>query len=329
MLDGFLAGPENRLAAVAAASVGDRHSTYNPLVFFGPTGTGKSHLALGLAALWIRQHPQQQAIVTTGADFARDYARALKTDTLCEFRSPVRSAALLVLDGLGELTGKAAAQQELVHSLDAVGQHGGRMILTAGRLPTEMTSLLPALRSRLCAGLTVPLQAPGPHTRLVILQQLAALLRVALSEQTARVIADAMPLTVPLLHSVLLDLLMATEGNRRNIDCCTASRYIADRTASCRPSISSIISSVAKYFSIKVTDLKGPSRRQAVVHARGAAILLARQLTGKSMASIGRHFGRRDPTTVLHACRTTEKRIRTDPVTSYAVEELRDLLTTI
>ncbi|MBU4398624.1 MAG: ATP-binding protein, partial [Planctomycetes bacterium] len=170
----FLAGPENRLVEVAVRSVvEERVNGYNPLVFYGPSGTGKSHLADGIAAAWRDRHRSRRVVRTTAVDFARELAEAIETQAVDEFREKHRRADLLIVEDLGRLvtrrSEKLNTQEELVHTLDALLAEGRWAVVTASAAPTELPGLLPALQSRLCGGLAVPLSPPGPEARLALL----------------------------------------------------------------------------------------------------------------------------------------------------------------
>ena len=327
LLRPFVAGPENRLAAVAAESVlHAKTSPYNPLLFYGPSGVGKSHLALGLAQAYNKQHSKSRVLTITAADFARGCAAAAETDGLSEMRARYRDASLLVLDDLGQLSSKTSAQQEFIHVLDDRSRQDRPVIVTASSRPAESGRLLPALVSRLSAGLTVPLVAPSGGVRLVILERIAAEHHVALSASAARILAQMLPLTIPRLRGALLDLATVVGMDGGVIDATHAQHFAAKHSARRQPDIATIASAVAKQFRVKVSDLKGPSRRQMVVIPRGVAMYLARQFTGQSLQQVGRYFGRRDHTTVLHACRKTQRLAQSDDTIQSAIKNLRKLL---
>ena len=183
----FFAGPENRLVEVAVRSVVEEQiNGYNPLVFYGPSGTGKSHLAHGLAAAWKARDRRQRVVCTTAVDFARELADAIETQGVDEFRAKHRGAALLVVEDLGMLatrkSGKLNAQEELIHTLDALVAEDRWVVVTASAAPAALPGILPALQSRLTAGLLIPLAPPGVEARLAIFEQLAALRNIPLPE---------------------------------------------------------------------------------------------------------------------------------------------------
>ena len=173
-LQTFVAGPENRLAEVAVEAVlGKGDGTYSPIVFYGPSGTGKSHLALGLAGAWKACFRREPVIYVTAVDFARGLAEAIQTKTTEDFAGRYRRASLLVLEDVGHLAGKEAAQRELSLTLDALRDAGSRVVITSIVIPAELAEFSPGLRGRLTAGLVVPLAPPSRDARLVILRLVA------------------------------------------------------------------------------------------------------------------------------------------------------------
>lgn len=322
----YVGDEENVLASFAAEALLEGRERCNPLVFVGPTGVGKSHLAWGLVERWKEAHPGQKAIVTTGADFARAYADEVETDTLADLRERYLTADLLLIDDVQELSGKRAAQQELQHLLDLLLADGRRVLITARQSPGEIPQFSEALASRLSAGLCVPLAAPGSLARRAILQRLATLHEVPLSESAVSHLAENMSGTVPMLSHAVAELEQAARNGRHEIDGEDVQGFLAEQSQTQRPSLRSIVGVVARYFRLKSADLKGPSRRTGVVQARSLAMYLARRLTDESLEQVGQHFGGRDHTTVLHACRKTQELVETDNDTRHMVEELTEQL---
>jgi chromosomal replication initiator protein len=323
----YVGDDDNRLVQFAVNAFLDASPGCSPLVFCGSTGTGKSLLAGGLAARWKRHAPATRVVLTTGADFARQFATALETNALDDFRRTYRDAAVLIIDDLHQLGGKTAAQQELIHTFDSLLRHQRRLVATLQQSPAETPTLATALASRLCGGLVVPLLTPGRAARRVIVERLLNKLGIKLPEPVLRLLANdrpdspTQPATVPQLHGAVLQLANLAAKEDRPLDEHLARHCLAARNTLC-PQLRTIIRQVCQYFQLRAADLKGPTRQQRVVRARGVAMLLARQLTDKSLAQVGRHFGNRDHTTVMHACRKTESLLRSDPAIRQAVDEL-------
>jgi chromosomal replication initiator protein len=328
----FFTGPENRLVEVAVDSVlGQLPNNYNPLVLYGPSGSGKSHIAQGLAAEWKSRNRRDHVVCTTGADFARELADAIETQAVEEFRTKYRKASLLVFEDLGQLavrqSGKLNAQEELVHTMDAAAANGGWVVVTASAAPAELSGILPVLQSRLTAGLTVPLTIPGVEARTAILQQLAIQRDIELPDPLAHMLAEGISGSAPQLAGALsqLDMLVRIDGGA--IDAPTVQKYLAGRRGGPQqPSLRDIALATAHHFSLKLSELRSPVRQRAVVTARGVAIYIARRLTNESLDQIGRYFGGRDHTTVLHSCRKTESLLETDGLVRASVEQLCDQL---
>lgn len=324
----YIGSEENRLVEVAVKRFLDASPNCNPLVFYGRTGTGKTLLARGLAARWKRQHPEANVLSSTATDFARQYATALETDALDDFRRKYREAAVLVLDDVHLISSKAPAQQELVHTLDSLLRHGRHALLTLQQSPAETPLLIAALASRLCGGLLVPLVPPGTRAKRVILERLIAKLAVSLPESVTRLLLAGWPdaavpvATVPQLQGAVLQLANLAAQENQPVNEQLLRQCLTPQDTLCGPQLRMITQQVCLYFKLKTTDLKGPTRQQRVVRARGVAMLLARQLTNKSLEQVGRHFGNRDHTTVMHACRKTESLLRSDPAIRQAINEL-------
>ena len=325
MLSEFVIGPENRLLEVVVQSVLDQaDNAYSPLILYGPSGSGKTHWAIGLAAAWKFSFRESPVVRTTAIDYARELAEAIQTKTVDEFGTQYREASLLIIEDVDHLAGKEAAQRELIFTLDELANSGGRVVMTAKSSPRQLVGIAPGLRSRMLQGLTVPIAMPGPNARLVIIQRLARLRGMQLSEEAARMLAAGLSVTVPELLGAMTQLSMAGRVQGRPVDGEAVRRHFSDRNGVLRPSLHDIALLTAQYFSLKLTDLRSPSRRRAVVTARGVAMYLARNLTASSLKQIGQYFGGRDHTTVSHGCRTTEMRLQSEPDVRHAVLKLQE-----
>ncbi len=328
LLREYIGCEENQLVRHAAESLLRGETSYSPYVFHGPTGTGKTLLALGLAARWRQENPHDCVIVTGGSDFARSYANAVDTDSLSAFRKKCRSARLFVLDDVHLMQHKRAAQDELTRFMDFLLECGVVTLFTANTAPTADIRLQPRLRSRLSGGLPVALTVPGAAARMVLLRRLADVHEVHLSEAAIELLAGgspeapAEPLTVPQLNHAVLQLVHGVDERTQLIDVERVRRFLLEQASQRQPTFRLIAAKVGKYFSLTNQELRGSSRRQHVVRARGVAMLLSWNLTKKSLESVGHYFGNRDHTTVLHACRKTELLQQTDPAIGKAMEEL-------
>jgi chromosomal replication initiator protein len=319
-----VAGVENALLRVLLPCVSEETPRYNPITLYGPSGTGKSHLLAGLVDRLSVSVPQPKVWATTGADFARLYARAIELDSLPELRDRTQSLQWLVVDGLDELATKPAAQQELQQIVDDCLDRGCRLLTSSREPPTRWTWMSAGLRSRLEGGLTIPLALPEHATREEIVRRVAADLGVKLDEATLSRLAGTDSraglglLTFPQLTGAVLQWASSADNESAGIaqDC-------ADHGAQARRDVIRQLSRiVAQHFRLKVSELQGKSRRKSVVEARGIAIYLARSLVGASFNQIGSNFGDRDHTTVLHAFHKVDEALQTNLVLKQTVERL-------
>jgi chromosomal replication initiator protein len=324
----FFVGQENRLVEVLVHSVLDANAPkYNPIVIAGAAGTGKSHLARGLAAAYRGQHARAAVVCEAAIDFARKLADALDGQGIADFRRRYRSARLLVLDDIGQLAGREMAQRELQHTIDASIEAGNQVIVTAHSPPGQWIQIAAALQSRLEAGLCVPLAAPGRETRMAIVQDVAERRGLAIGEPVARLLADRLDGDVRELLGSVNKLHARRILESRPVDVEMA-RALLDELDGGRPAVElrDIAVATARAFSLPLGQMKSRSRRRETVAARGVAMYLARQLTDLSLEQIGRYFGGRDHTTVLHSCRKTEGLLREEPVTQRMVEQVEKAL---
>ena len=320
----FFAGPENCLVEPAVSGVLGRQPTpYNPLVLYGPSGTGKSHLARGLAATWKLNFPQSRVAYTTAVDFAREMADAFEAQAVEDFRARYRGVSLAVFEDVGELAAKPAAQEELMRTLDAVIQRGGQVVVTASsgaagdRRFFARLAESPVGRTVRAAGLAGSRHATGDPPAVV---------------------------ESPRSGNGRLDPQAPGRGAGRH-GAGTAGRDAATGSSGprgrppdrCPPDPRLFVAArlgpaaqAARHrhpdgppFRPPLGDLRGSSRRRPVVAARDVAIYLCRQLTRESLGRIGEYFGGRDHTTVLHACRKTEELLQTDPAIRQAMDHLQ------
>lgn len=322
----FLAGPENILVRSLAAAMTSEALPFNPLVLCGPSGVGKSALAHALAAKRASHLQAKVVIATTGSDFARSLANAIESDSVADLRKRHQRCDVLLIDELHRLAPKHAAQQFLLSILDLLLQRGSLVIATLRRPPQASEGLLPNLASRLAGGLVVPLAPPGLLARREFVRQTAAQHDLGLSDELlAKLAGDesatSIPFTAPRLRHAVLQLAAANLPDRP-IRATQVAQVLAADSPDTKAIIKQVTAIVAKEAQLTQGELKGKSRQQAIADARGLAMFLIRRLTQASYAEIGRHFGDRDHSTVLHACQKFEKKEKTDDQTRRLVAEL-------
>ncbi len=331
----FVAGEENRLAAATIAAVlenpipGDGPEGYNPLVFFGPTACGKTLLINELAATWRRRHAELPVVCKPAVEFAQEFNEAVESQDVDQFRRTHRQAGLLIVEDIHRLQGKETAQRELRETVDAVARNRRRLVATATLPPGQWPGIMPDLQARLVAGLCVALVYPAIASRLAIIARLAAARQVDLSAEAASLLATSVAGPAVNLSGALNQLAFDASGGSgmtAKIAVADVRGFLSRRQGPRLPELREIALETARSFSLKVVQLRGPSRARAVVTARDVAMYVARRLTRNSLQQIGHYFGGRDHTTVLHGCRKTEALLNSEPTVQRAVEQVQNKL---
>lgn len=325
--DAFLAGPENVFVRSLAAEMASEMLPYNPLVLSGPSGVGKSTVAHALAAARRDARQLPSIIATTGVDFARSLAAAIENDSVADLRKRLQRCDLLLIDDLHRLATKPAAQQLLLSVLDMLLHRGVLVIATLRRLPQSTAGLLPQLASRLAGGLIVPLAPPGLLARRAIVQQLAATHDLTLDDDvltklTADEASAGVAFTAPRLRHAVLQLAAKSKTTGRPVRPVHVAQLLAADSPDGKALMKQVVAVVARQAQLAVSELKGKSRQQSIADARGLAMFLIRRLTQASYAEIGRQFGNRDHTTVLHACQKFERKVEQEDATRRLVADL-------
>ncbi|MBA3480754.1 MAG: hypothetical protein H0T51_02970 [Pirellulales bacterium] len=360
----FVVGPENALlvAPIQRLLTGDDLAEaarlFNPLTLVGPSGSGKSQLVQGMVRHWRgvleRRGLLKQSVLEPGieyftaADFGREAQAAAAEERLPQWQAHIRNLQFLVIEDVHRLRPRSTIHQELRHTIEAILENGGVIVITAQREPAALTQLDPGLRDRLAAGLTVRLQRPGLAAREAILR-VAANARGVLVEddQLAQLARREAATPAELLgrlkkYSGPLPLDGPNEHGRPEVARAQAvvrAKHRAGegveagtRATSTSPqgnggqTLKHIIAVTARYFTVTQAALTGPSRRTSLVQARNIIVHLARQLTDLSYAEIGRSLGGRDHTTIMHADRRLAEQREHDPAIQQALDELDRLV---
>ncbi|MFI4974250.1 MAG: chromosomal replication initiator protein DnaA [Caulobacterales bacterium] len=328
--DTFVVGPANEFAHAVArrvASWADGH--FNPVVFHGAFGFGKTHLLNALAWEAMRTAPEKKVVYLTAERFLSSFVRALMERQAAAFKEELRSADLLLIDDVHFIGGKQSTEEELFHTLAALMEDGRRVVFSADRPPAALSEIDARLRSHLSAGLVCGIEPADRSLRLGILERKAALLcrqqgiAVNVRPEILQFLADRFTDNVRELEGALNTLIVRAGAGLGGLTLEETQLFLRPlRGGDKRITVDDIQKATAEHFGLKQSDLISERRTRSVARPRQAAMWLAKQLTTRSLPDIGRRFGGRDHTTVLHAVRRIEALRVGDPQLARDLETL-------
>ncbi|MEX0697979.1 MAG: chromosomal replication initiator protein DnaA [Dongiaceae bacterium] len=329
IFENFIVGKSNELAYAAARRVADaRVVPFNPVYLYGGVGLGKTHLMHAIAWHIKKLTPARSVIYLSAEKFMYQFVRALRVKDTMAFKEQFRSVDVLMVDDFQFISGKDSTQEEFFHTFNALVDQNRQVVISADKSPSDLEGLEERMRSRLGWGLVADIHPTTYELRLSILQAKAESLRAEIPGKVLEFLAHKITSNVRELEGALNRILAHDTLIGRPITLETTQEVLHDllRANDRRVTIEEIQKRVAEHFNIKISDMHSARRARAVARPRQVAMYLAKQLTSRSLPEIGRKFGGRDHTTVMHAVRKIDELRATDSGFSDDVELLRRML---
>ena len=323
----FVVGPSNKLAYAASVSVAEHPAqNYNPLLIYGDSGLGKTHLLYAIANVIRRNDRHAKIVYIKGDDFINEFIELIRAGRGNEFRAKYREADLLLVDDIQFVAGKEQVQNEFFHTFNTLYESGRQIVLTSDRPPSEMTLLDDRLRTRFEWGLLVDVAPPDFETRLAIVKNKAAILGMELPDKIAAYIAENVTANVRQLEGTINKIMAYKDLLGNDTDEETVTRAIQDmlrRNNEYIPSPEAILEYISKFYSLDEAVIRGQQRIRDAVQARQIAMYLIRSMTNLSLDDIGKQFDNRDHSTVLYSIKQVEKQMKKDPAFAETVKEIK------
>ncbi len=332
--DRFVVGKPNELAHAAARRVAEGGPvTFNPLVLYGGVGLGKTHLMHAIAWELKEQNPQLNVLYLSAEQFMYRFVQALRERKMMDFKHLFRSVDVLMVDDVQFIAGKDSTQEEFFHTFNALVDQNKQIIISADRAPGEIKDLEDRVKSRLQCGLVVDLHPTDYELRLGILQTKVQQHRetypgLEIADGVLEFLAHRISTNVRVLEGALTRLFAFASLVGREIDMDLTQDCLADvlRASERKITVEEIQRKVSEYYNIRMSDIIGPKRLRSYARPRQVAMYLCKQLTSRSLPEIGRRFGGRDHTTVMHGVKRIEELKTTDGQIAEDVEMLRRAL---
>ncbi len=329
--DSFVEGSNNQLAKAASVSVADSpgQTSFNPLVIYGGVGLGKTHLLQAIGNKVLQRSPTPRVHYTTSEKFTIDFISAIQNNNSTSFSERHRNVETLLVDDIQFFQKKEQTQEQFFHTFNDLYQRGKQVVLTTDRHPSELYGLKDRLLSRFQSGLIVDIQAPNLETRIAILQKKAEEDKLEIPYEITELIATNIRGNIREMEGALIKLLAYSSLSHSDITMPLAKRALREtlgRSGTKTVSIDDVIQSVSEAMDVPEKKLIGRGRKMDVAGARQVAMYLSREIVGTSLENIGLHFGGRDHSTVIHACRAVKEKMKEKSDLRRRVDGIRSQL---
>ena len=323
--ENFVVGASNQFAHAACVAVANQPGEhYNPLFIYGGVGLGKTHLVNAIGHQSASQRQGLKVVYLSSESFMNELIRSLRRDKMDEFKKKFRNVDILILDDVQFIAGKERTQEEFFHTFNSLYESHKQIVITSDKFPKEIPGIEDRLRNRFEWGLIADIQPPDMETRVAILQKKAENEGVQLPHDVAFFLASNIDSNVRELEGSLTRLGAFSSLTKATITVELAKDVLRNtlKNAQQEITVENIQKTICDYFNLKITDLKAKRRTQNIAFPRQVAMYLCRKHTETSFPAIGDKFGGRDHSTVIHASKTIERKIKEDPHMQTTIEKL-------
>ena len=325
--DNYIKGDSNQLARAAASAVANNPggTSFNPLVIYGGTGLGKTHLMQAIGNHVLAHGKARRVMYVSSEKFTVDFVDSIQSNRTNDFSSFYRSMDVLIVDDIQFLSGKEKTQDSFFHTFNELHQLGKQIVLSSDRPPKDLKGLDDRLLSRFQWGLTSDIQPPDLETRIAILLKKSVDDGIELPQDVVEFIAANVTTNIRELEGCLISLLARSslEGREITLDLARDVLKVVIGDVRSPITIETIQRTVCEYFTIPEDLLRAKTRKQEIVNARQIAMYLIKELTNASLKTIGLHFGGRDHSTVIHAYQSVEDQMRVDSKYQAHVQQIK------
>jgi len=323
----FVVGATNRFAHAAAQAVAEAPArAYNPLFIYGAVGLGKTHLMHAIGHRVCLSDPRARVVYVSSETFTNEFITAIKNNQTVEFRNRYRTVDVLLIDDIQFLEGKEQTQEEFFHTFNTLHEASKQLVISSDRPPKDIQTLENRLRSRFEWGLIADIQPPDLETKIAILQKKAENERVRLADDVAEYIARSIKSNIRELEGALIRLIAFASLTGAEVNLATAQQVLKNiiEIQEKKVTIEQIQKRVGEHFGLRAQDLKIRSNSKVIAFPRQVAMFLVKQLTSASLPEIGRQFGGKHHTTVLHSIHKIETLRRADKDLNKTINRLLD-----
>lgn len=325
--ESFVVGPCNELAHAACQAVADAPGgQYNPLMIFGGSGLGKTHLVSAVANRLVNREPSYRVHYTSSEAYSNELIQAVRFDGIQTFRDKYRRVDSLIIEDIQFLSGRERTQEEFFHTFDALFQAGRQIVLTSDKLPRDIPGLASRLRTRFEWGLLADLQTPDTETKLAILQRKATEKGVVLSRQVAAYLAGQPESSIRVLEGYLNRLMAVSRLRGAEVSLELARQVLGPLANEHLVGVEDVLRVVSAHYGVRPADLKSSRKSRDISRPRQVAMFLARRLTNASFPEIGLALGGKDHSTVVKGVQRVEKLLVEDPELADTVRAVENAI---